>query len=261
MYRGFDLKINPVKDSLYLAYNIAGKQLFEENAKKIRPLLRSFILNDKSLDGSAIQNTWFPQVKTDIFLSHSHQNLDLAFYLAGYLSDNFDLNVFIDSCIWGYSDDLLKEIDNDYCMTDKDFYSYKLRNHSTSHIHMMLSTALNMMIDRTECLFFLNTPDSIKSYGSIDKTESPWIYAEISATHYLRENLPKRKQLLLECTAKFSEGGVIQKAVSVTHNLDLSKLNKLDKGNLDLLKSLEIKGTNALDLLYELHPPLNKKSV
>ena len=69
------------------------------------------------------------------------------------LKDCFGLTAFIDSCIWGHSDKLLKIIDNKYCRNSDDSYNYTARNFSTSHVHMMLMTALNKMIDKTECLF------------------------------------------------------------------------------------------------------------
>ena len=35
--------------------------------------------------------------------------------LAGYLKHTYGIECFIDSCVWGYANDLLKEIDNRYC--------------------------------------------------------------------------------------------------------------------------------------------------
>jgi hypothetical protein len=52
---------------------------------------------------------------------------------------------------------------------------------------MMLSTALSMMIDKAECLFFLNTPNSIQATEAIDRTKSPWIYHEISISSLIRK--------------------------------------------------------------------------
>lgn len=116
----------------------------------------------------------------------------MAIALAGWLWHNFKLKSFIDFCIWEFCDDLLRRIDHKYCLNASNSFNYQKRNSSTSHVHMMLSVALSQMIDKTECIFFLNTPDSIKPYEGIEKTESPWLYSEISMTQIIRENKPKR---------------------------------------------------------------------
>lgn len=55
-----------------------------------------------------MQSYWFPKINADIFLSHSHKDEKLIIAFAGWLKDTFNLDVFIDSCIWGYSNDLQK---------------------------------------------------------------------------------------------------------------------------------------------------------
>jgi hypothetical protein len=35
------------------------------------------------------------------------------------------------------------------------------------------------MIDNTECLVFLNTPNSITSQGVVKRTHSPWLFMEL----------------------------------------------------------------------------------
>ena len=55
-------------------------------------------------------------------------------------------------------------------------YDYNKRNYSTSHVHMMLSTALTMMMDEAECVIFLNTPNALSTKDIVHKTESPWIF-------------------------------------------------------------------------------------
>lgn len=76
-------------------------------------------------------------------------------HLLDSLHDCFGLEAFIDSCSWGYCDDLLNKIDKKYCYdSKKKTYDYHLRNYTTSHVHMMLSTALAEMMDNTECIIF-----------------------------------------------------------------------------------------------------------
>lgn len=51
---------------------------------------------------------------------------------------------------------------------------------------MMLASALTMMIDKAECVIFLNTPNAVSTEEIIDKTESPWIYYETVMTNLVR---------------------------------------------------------------------------
>lgn len=53
-------------------------------------------------------------MKTDFFISHSHSDEKLANMIAGWLNDKFKLNYFIDSNVWGYSDNLIKELNARY---------------------------------------------------------------------------------------------------------------------------------------------------
>ena len=104
---------------------------------------REFIGLDGIIDGTKLQENWFPtKQKFDVFLSHSHNDEKLAILFAGFLKEKLDLDTFIDSCLWRYSNDLLKELDKKYCKySDGVSYDYNKRNYSSSHVHMMLSIA------------------------------------------------------------------------------------------------------------------------
>lgn len=206
MYSKFNCDIS---DDLYgrniNRYYDAGHRIYEHFQKQSRGCLKAFLLDNGHIDGTALQNHWFGSIYADVFISHSHQDIEKVMVFAGWLKDKFDLTVFIDSCIWGYCDDLLKQIDDDYCkLADRKTYDYKLRNYTTSHVHTMLSAALLDMIDRTECLIFYNTPQSIiiedelESVKNSDKTLSPWIYSELFATNVLRQQVPSRLKRLHE---------------------------------------------------------------
>ena len=66
------------------------------------------------LNGNKIQIDWFPQISADIFISHSHDDEDLANAFAGWLYDEFKLTSFIDSNAWGYVDELLTLFNKEY---------------------------------------------------------------------------------------------------------------------------------------------------
>lgn len=254
MYRGFNLDLN--WDNKYDdEYFIIGKTLYTLSKTQVRKKLKSFVANDGVLDGSKMQSNWFPQVDAEVFISHSHKDEKRAIAFAGWLFNTFNITAFIDSCIWGYADDLLKIIDNDYCRNDgESTYNYKKRNYSTSHVHMMLSTALLMMIDKTECLFFINTPNSISSSEVVKKTESPWIYSEIAITQMIRQEIPRRRKI--QETKLFSKGGVINEHLRIAYEVGLSHLMDIDVDNLNAWKRNNTSKMpyTSLDVLYDLVP-------
>ena len=150
MFVGFNL--DDLTEYSFSDYLEAGKLYFEERKSKLESASDSLdkYMCENGLDADIMQKQWFPEVHADIFISHSHDDKDLAVSLAGWLHEKFDLDVFVDSMIWEYANNLLKKVDNRYCVQTKDSnhttYSYSRRNRSTSHVHMMLMTALANMI-------------------------------------------------------------------------------------------------------------------
>lgn len=261
MWRGFNLNLELNRDETFAEFHKIGLQQYADDSQQVEFILNTFVNSDNTLNGTAIQNFWFPQIEADIFISHSHKNKDEAIALAGWLSYNFKLRTFIDSCIWGYSNKLLLILDKEHCwMPQRGVYDYNLRNHSTSHVHMMLSTALTMMIDKCECLFFLNTPHSIKSYGETDKTESPWIYSEIATTKIIEKKDPGRVGELTETYSHFDGVDEIKKGMTMTYDLDLTHLTALNLNNINNWQAQKNNKEHPLDTLYRLHPPKKKNN-
>ena len=219
-----------------------GKEELNTYKVNVETNLGNFIIGyEGELDGSAIQEKWFSQVNCDVFISHSHQDEDLAIAFAGWLKENFNISSFIDSCIWGYADNLLKIIDDRHCKNYvSNTYNYHKRNLSTSHVHSMLSMALMQMIDNTECLFFLNTPNSISLKDIETRTFSPWIYLEIGMSRMIRER--QIRQVVL------SEANEL-----ASYKLDLSHLRELCVSDLNDWK-INSQG-DALNYLYTHYPP------
>jgi hypothetical protein len=248
MYRGFNLEINSNQLKLDSYYDY-GLRILENDKMSVRKTLDDLILPNGRLDGSKMQENWFPQVEADIFISHSHQDEWTAIALAGWLFDKLKVKVFIDSCIWGYSNELLKQIDNKFCLQDDGYYNYSKRNYSTSHVHMMLSTSLNMMIDNTECLFFLNTPNSITTESTINLTLSPWIYSEITMSKLVRKReLSEHRK---EKTGFLKKSHDLVFNESIQYNLDLLHLTDLSEMDIDNWVKAYMNEKYALDILYE----------
>ncbi|MDJ1498411.1 hypothetical protein QNI19_36085 [Cytophagaceae bacterium DM2B3-1] len=247
MYRGFNLEIDftsTLKENS--SYKDIGKSQLQKQKTTVESKLQKFLFDNDTLNGEEIQKNWFPEIEAHIFLSHSHKDLDNALLLAGWLYEKYELVTFIDSLVWGYSDKLLKIIDDKYCLNPSGkTYSYEKRNLSSAHVHLMLSAALNTMIDKCECIFFLNTLQSISS--KIDDnyySSSPWIYMELVTTRTIQKTIPKRIR------QKHLNEGIEEDPLKILYKLSLSHLQDLDY---NILKGLS-KGfgpESVLDSLYK----------
>lgn len=264
MFKGYKLAKIDFGDK-YDEYYRIGNQLYESYESDVQNSLDSFFLSNNILDGNRIINSWFPKIKANIFLSHSHNDKEEAIVLAGWLKKTFNLITFIDSCIWGYVNDLIQMLDNEHSWLNEAnrIYSYDKVLLSTSHVHMMVATALSSMIDKTECLFFYDTPNSIKSFGVNSRTESPWIYSEIAFSETVRKTQPDRLKYLHESREFSNFDGVesLEKALKVSYEIDYSHLKKINHITLNewvVYKNLFQK-EQALDKLYELTFPQNKR--
>lgn len=109
MYRGFKLNIdepafeplsvrelslknhliNSLNHSTYYDYCYhKGKEIFKKYKTRVRNNLKEYIIGESGIiDGTKLQNDWFPQIDCDIFISHSHKDENLAITLAGWLYD------------------------------------------------------------------------------------------------------------------------------------------------------------------------------
>jgi hypothetical protein len=251
MHRCFELSLD---DSfLHQDWHYEGLKVLEESKTAVRQSLRTFLNASGRIDAGAVKDHWFPQINADVFISHSHQDEQLAIKLAGWLSKQFGLKPFVDSCVWGYSDELLKQIDDTYCSSGPGSYIYELRNGSTSHVHVMLLSALAEMIDRCEALFFLNTPNSISSAESKKNTGSPWIFSEISLTKVIRRQTPAAHRAGFDKLASL----VVEKRrdLAVIYELDTSGFSYIDATTLESWEaSARGYDGHSLDLLYQVAP-------
>lgn len=257
MYRGFNISLEYENKH----HHSIGLSLNNERKKNVRQEISSFLSIDGEIDGDELESAWFPKIEADIFISHSHLDERLAITLAGWLHEKFGLRSFIDSTVWGYSDSLLHEIDKEYCYNDEQkIYSYQKRNLSTSHIHMMLGTALAKIMDTCECLFFLNTPNSMKASEAIEEnqTNSPWLYYEIGISNLIQKPIYEHtnRGKIIKGTKIFSQLNEDEKQLFLKYKLDMKHLVKINNRNLakwanDYENELP-KPEYPLDLLYEL---------
>lgn len=249
MYSGYKFEFDEYNKSFY----DIGLELYEDDRSQIEEDLGKFALSQDTLDGDAIMSNWFPKIQADIFISHSHADEKYVITLAGFLNKKFGLRSFIDSCVWGSSVELLKEIDNRFCSTGRPgSYSYEKRNYSTSHVHMMLSISLMKMIDQTECLFFINTPNSLNTEELIEATNSPWIFAEIALSQSLRRKSKEEHRKRFIKSRRESAENFSNIAAYRLNTLHLKEITK------DTFKQWCEKyddTKHGLDILYNILPP------
>jgi len=256
MYRGFNLV--DIDDCKFpVGSKETGEEMHSKYKAQIKTAFDDFVTPGGALNASKMQKNWFPNINADIFISHSHRDQEKAISLAGWLKNVFKINAFVDSCAWGFSDDLLRLVDNKFCWSEKSgFYIYENRNRSTSHVHMMLSTALMMMIDQAECIFFLNTPSSLlpsDTIGdSVGTTASPWIYSEVAMTKFLRKRSKGAHRGIIKEAMLKAE---MERSMVFLYDMDMGHLSDLTIDSLNKWyssRSTYETAWDALDGLYAL---------
>lgn len=266
MYAKFRLDINETDFSNEIERYVAdGNINYDKNrlVTKEKILSRKDLSNyeelDDYLDGTRIINDWFPEINSSVFISHSHKNKDIAIGLSGLLKEKFNIESFVDSALWGYAGDLMQEMHEKYCEFEKNgrkYFGYESSMRVASHVHMMLSVALTNMIDKCECIIFVNTKDSFnppRSEGEEGEVESPWIYSELSSLNMLRTTIPPRfltGRLVEEVLTKSLALEDRMPDIKVKYKISLDKLTELNIKEIN--KLLGYKELKMLDHLYEM---------
>ena len=254
MYKGFKLNFEGENIQNFIKnYLEKGNSFFEKIQNNITTKNFRSYLNDKKgiVNVDEIIKDWFPSL-TDyhIFISHSHYDEKLAISLAGYLKEKYGLKSFVDSKLWGYSNLLLEKIDEELSKTeDKQYYSYKKRNESTSHIHNILAMSLLRMIDETECFILLDTQESIPLKDVInDKkfTFSSWIYSENIMSEFIRTRIPSRLR-----QNNFGEVVEASKKVEFSYELETKHLIEISLKDIVNYNNFN-EPSDVLDYLYKI---------
>jgi hypothetical protein len=262
MYRGFKIE-NVSLENLPL-YNADISKVTRLN-EQVKIELEKYLSPNGSINGDLIEKDWFPQLEFDIFISHSHADEQLAISLSKWIYNTFGLIAFVDSVVWGQSDKLLKTIDDKYSkIGNKPTYDYNIRNKSTSYVHIILTMALAKLIDKTECLFLLNTPNVSKTSDVIKspQTHSPWLYFEMGISSLLSKPLSTHRHKIL--TKSFSKLEILTESKKLDVSLPLTDkhLTNIDGGDLvKWEKSFQIETRNnehPLNKLYKLFPAKNE---
>ncbi|PUD72115.1 TIR domain protein [Helicobacter pylori] len=144
-------------------------------AQKIRNILKKhgsrkdIILNHRELQ-EAFFNPFKPQLKTaQVFLSHSHADINKALEVKDYLEEYLDAEcVFIDSLFWDYKDDVLNKL-----------AKYDDISRIEDAFTLILRESLQDMIEKCPYFVFLQSKNSVSNQGLSQITYSAWIYEEL----------------------------------------------------------------------------------
>ena len=257
----FFRKMSDYKDcndtELFEMYYNIGLRQFSCYSKVFNKSIEKYLDAEKAIDISELEEDWFnnKELEADVFISHSHKDKDLAIAFAGVLNYEFKLKTFIDSCVWGDSNELLRSMDEKYSRLNEDVpneYYYKDTLITSSHVHMVLASALMKMINKTECFIFLNTDNStisvIEEMSKVEdeRTYSPWIYLEINTANLLNIIPPKREVFEKEAFNESvkSKFPIDMSSFIYSINEDLINWKNAYEDNKDI---------NSLDLLYKLN--------
>lgn len=251
MIRAFNMRCDDPRR--YSDWVDRGQKYFADTWPRSARGLEAFVQGG-DISGDALKKHWFSSADTHVFISHSHQDRELALGLAGYLH-SMELAPFVDSLVWGDSSKLLRGIDEKFCKSAQgENFDYQKRNYSTSHVHMMLASALTEMIDRTDAVIFLNTPNSIRASSSSAPgdavTASPWIYHELVTTKIAREVGFKGRKLSQTRPLRTLREVTVEASMTILHKPPMDHLASLAPVDLDELKATGAKGLALLDKLY-----------
>ena len=253
MYRAFNVTLESNK---YLGY--ANAQQYENDKSISIQNLRRIINSKDMLQAYEIKKLLLPSKRYDIFISHSHKDLEIAKGLSGYLNALCGVSCFIDSLYWGNIDELQEELNRMHLHKDeatgKKYFDHQSTMEVAKHANMILASALTEMIDNCECVFFLNTDNSvIRGTEAISKNEtySPWIYHEVFTTTIIQ----KKQRSKFNESYQFRDNAIKQ-IPDISYGLDLSGMTVLREEDIFEweIKINSNKDKHPLDVLYNLNP-------
>ncbi|WQU20211.1 toll/interleukin-1 receptor domain-containing protein [Helicobacter pylori] len=159
--------------------NEAAKKIYEL-IKKAKHSNDDIILNHNEIK-EAFFSPFKPQLKNaQVFLSHSHADINKALEVKNYLENQIKRKVFIDSLFWDYKDDVLNKL-----------AKYDDISRIEDAFTLILRESLQDMIKKCPYFVFLQSKNSVSNQGLsrnqdlLKITYSAWIYEELKIANTL----------------------------------------------------------------------------
>ena len=239
---------------------IISNQRYYEEGKKLLDSLKSEVTNSlfkaidstqSIIDAQDIENIWFPRIECNIFISHSHKDIESIISFVGWLYAKYGIVSFVDDGIWeNYNDLRIKLFNKIFQDFEDDLMTQdEIEKIAYSNSLLILNSAIEKMIDSTECFLFIGTDNSLLTGDT--HTKSPWIYSEV-----LFSNMVRRKRLL--CYRQHIEHGFSQKmceTVEVKFKCSFINFTEITRQDFLKFKSYSpavIIADESLDTLYKI---------
>lgn len=232
--------ILPVEEINKLPEKFGNYENIKKDKEKLEKEVKKIFEEDKIIDGDKLEELFFPgtEEEYDFFISYSHNDEDIVKKLASYLEYK-GFKVFLDSKIWGSADYLLELIDKTYSISDwnNNFFDYRKRNFSTSHVHSMLNSAIGKAILRSKNIIFTSIENTANTNLSTSELEvkilSPWIYQELGYFNLFYDIQSTPINLYEQAAAGESIQDKIEKKLKISRTVDISNLKKITREYLE----------------------------
>ncbi|WP_120876116.1 TIR domain protein [Helicobacter pylori] len=177
--------------SIARSFNNQAHQV-NEAAEKIHELIKNAPYSNDNivLKRNEIKEAFFspfkPQLKNaQVFLSHSHADINKALEVKNYLENQIKRKVFVDSLFWDYKDDVLNKL-----------AKYDDISKIEDAFTLILRESLEYMIKKCPYFVFLQSSNSVsnqwlsRNQDLLKITYSAWIYEELKIAHSISESRP-----------------------------------------------------------------------
>lgn len=189
--KAFKVDLDSSKNQIMLkpiarSFNNQAHQI-NEAAEKIHELIKNAPYSNDNiiLNHNRIKEAFFspfkPQLKNaQVFLSHSHADINKALEVKNYLENQIKRKVFIDSLFWDYKDDVLNKL-----------AKYDDISRIEDAFTLILRESLEDMIKKCPYFVFLQSSNSVSNQGLshhqdlLKITYSAWIYEELKIANTL----------------------------------------------------------------------------